>query len=110
MPITPDEVKVGSFYTAGKNQLRQVIAVIPDKDGKIAFVDWAGKSGNPPKNGIPSEGFSTAPNRTNPPSISTFCIACHKRLSDVEVKELVSTGVLTQDESTSVYKIPNDKK
>lgn len=107
MPITPQEVEVGAFYIAGESQLRQVIALDRDKDGTITFVDWVGKSANPPKNGVPVKGFPTAPNRANLPSISTFCKACRKRLNEGEIKELVRNKVLTHSESTSVYTIPS---
>ena len=109
MPIEPEEIEVGGFYTAGNNQLRQVIAVTRGEDGNITLVDWAGKSANPPANGIAPEGFPTAPNRTNLPTVKTFCEACHKRLADDEIARLVDEGVLRQSEATSVYTIPATK-
>ena len=94
MPIDSAEVEIGGIYSAGNGQIRKVIGLLDNRNGDTK-VEYEAKSGN-----IRNRKFELGHNKSQPPSLDSFCNACHSRLNDEEIGQLVVDEIVTREEVT----------
>ena len=92
MSIQENQVLVGNFYNANKNQLRKVTEITEDNEGRIR-VHFLSKSQN-----HPGRKFEFGHPKTNPPLIDTFLQSCNTVLTPEEVAELRQNNIILSDE------------
>jgi hypothetical protein len=92
MSINISEIKIDSLYITGTDQLRKVVQIKKDKNGRNR-VYYIAKSAL-----IQNRKFVMPHTLKNPPLLSTFEKACSHELSENEISDLISKGILQKKE------------
>lgn len=92
MPVTADQVKVGSLFITAGQQLRKVTRVFEDNK-KRQRVNYQSKSARLEKRKLDFAGT-----QANPALMTTFCNACDHKLSKAEITDLLEKGILASQE------------
>jgi hypothetical protein len=92
MPINIREIEIGSLYITGTDQLRKVVHIKKDENGRKR-VHYIAKSAL-----IQNRKFEMSHTLKNPPFDSTFANACSNKLNDNEISDLISKGILNKEE------------
>ena len=92
MPVTPGDVKVGSYFKTPKGQLRKVTEVVKDDRGRtrVRFVTKRMDSKNQP--------FAQAATDSQPALMQTFLRDCGELLAGPEIAQLRTQGVVLPNE------------
>ena len=85
-------MKVGSIFETEFGQLRQVVEISTDYNGKVR-VSYNSKSAK-----IAGRDFEPGHNKTNPPLDTTFKTESGRMLSDHEIRAYVESGILEESE------------
>lgn len=93
MPIDASEIERCAVYEAGDGQLRIITKIDEDENGNITHVHYQAKSRI-----LKNRPFDYAHGKTQPPKTDTFTEACHRKLSEEDIRQLVIKGILTREE------------